>query len=147
MKLMALQIDSMTLTRKCLCFVEKHNSSAKKLSKLRYKFKKLRIVVIYPNSERKYLFFKKLTELNKILPSINHCLLIKNQINSYFDIEENDVGFYLLNLAQMISLSILNYYKRNNNQILEIKIRIKIACDSTKFKEYETFKSNFLCGE
>ena len=77
------------------------------------------------------MLFKKLTELNKILPSINHCLLIKNQINSYFDIEENDVGFYLLNLAQMISLSILNYYKRNNNQILEIKIRIKIACDST----------------
>ena len=135
---MGLQIDSMTLTRKTSensfklkpsCFVEKQNSSAKKLSKLKYKVQKARD---YCNlSERKYSLFKKLVELNKVLPSINQCSLIKNQINSYFDLEENDMGFYLLNPGHKIALSILDYYKRNNNEILENKIRIKIACDST----------------
>ena len=63
-------------------------------------------------SERKYLLFKKIFSFTT-MPSLNKLRLLKNNIDSIFNIYQNEFGFYVDPLEK-ISFILSNFLEKNN---------------------------------
>jgi hypothetical protein len=82
-------------------------------------------------STKKFTLIKQTMEFGD-MPGINKCDEMKKKISNFFELEENDSGFYLKDPIEKIKLAVKNYYRNHKITIQNgDNIYFKVACDGT----------------
>ena len=114
------------------CLLPKHfdEEEIPKVNSVRFKSQKMRDLCHI--STKKFTLIRKIMGFGDLMPGVSKCDEIKKKINNFFELEENDSGFYLKEPIKKIKLAVKRYYRKNKIVIKDgDKIYFKIACDGT----------------